>query len=146
MESSALHPESTRQNGKPVDPVDDSSVMEDVRTLWHEVRGLGHDRLQLVALEAQQAGASLVNMVIAGIVVAGLLCSAWLGILSVSVITLIENGLVLRSALLLAVVLNLLLALIGYRYLTRKSRFLRFPATLQSLQPTCRKHREGERS
>lgn len=143
MGSSAVHHESTRQNGI---PVNDSSVMEDVRTLWHEVRGLGHDRLQLVALEAQQAGVSLVNMVIAGIVVAGLLCSAWLGILTISVITLIENGLILRSALLLAVVLNLLLALIGYRYLTRKSRFLRFPATLLSLQPACRKHRDDERS
>jgi uncharacterized membrane protein YqjE len=144
MESSTVPNKSSTPSGIRDNPLNDSnSVLEDARTLWQEVRGLGHDRLQLVALETQQAGVSLVNMLMAGIVVTGLLCCAWLGLLSVLVITLIDNGVIVRSALLLAVLLNLAPALLGYRYLRRKSYFLKFPATLQSLQPG---HREGGHS
>lgn len=146
MDSKSAHNESTQQTVVQDIPVNDSSLLQDARTLWQEVRGLSHDRLQLVALEAQQAGVSLVNMIMTGVVVAVLLCSAWLGLLSAVVITLIENGFILRSALLLAVVLNLLLALIGYRYLYRKSRFLKFPATLHSLQPEAARYHDSEHS
>jgi uncharacterized membrane protein YqjE len=146
MDSRNTCHESTKQTGVQDIPVNDSSLLDDARTLWHEVRGLSHDRLQLVALEAQRAGVSFINMIMTGVVVAVLLCSAWLGLLSAVVITLIENGVIFRSALLLAVALNLLLALIGYRYLYRKSRFLKFPATLQSLQPEAARYRDGVHS
>ncbi len=113
----------------------DSSVLEATQSLWHDLLGLGHDRFRLAGLETQQAGLSLVNMVIAGVLVAGLLCAAWLGLLAAAVLRLVENGVMASSAILLAVALNLLLALIFFRFIRHKSHYLKFPATLRSLRP-----------
>lgn len=138
--------EASKQTATRSDPLNESSLLDDARALWSEVRGLSHDRLQLVALETQQAGVSLVNMIIVGILVAVLLCSAWTGFLSAAVLAMIENGVMVRSAILLAVVLNLLLALIFYRVISRKSRYLKFPATLHSLKPESPGNRGTEKS
>jgi uncharacterized membrane protein YqjE len=126
--------------------VNSSSLLEDARALWLELRGLSHDRFQLAVLETQQAGVSLVNMVMVGVLVAGLLCCAWIGFLVAVVLNLIENGVVARSAILLAVVFSLLLALIFCRVLRHKSRYLQFPATLHSLQPMYPEHWNTEKS
>ncbi|MFO8004405.1 MAG: hypothetical protein R6U12_09255, partial [Thioalkalivibrio sp.] len=48
-------------------------VLQDVRTLARELRGLFHDQVGLAALETRQAGESLVWMVILGVMVGGLL-------------------------------------------------------------------------
>ena len=112
----------------------DSTVLEDAQSLLHELLGLTHDCLLLAALETRRAGESLVSMIIAGVIVAFLVSSAWLGLMAVVVLGLIENGFVAISAILLAVVLNLLLALILYRVIRRKCRYLQFPATLRALQ------------
>ena len=112
----------------------DFSMLEDAQSLLHELRGLAHDRLLLAALEARRAGESLVSMMIAGVMIALLLGSAWLGLMAAAVLELIENGLVASSAILLAVATHLLLALILLRVVRRKSRYLQFPATLHSLQ------------
>ncbi|HEX5538145.1 MAG TPA: hypothetical protein VFX01_00025, partial [Methylophilaceae bacterium] len=45
-------------------------LMDDVKSLWTEVRGLTHDHLQLAALETKLAGESLVSMIAAGVIVA----------------------------------------------------------------------------
>jgi len=55
----------------------DPSVGDDVKSLWHELRELNHMQLQLAALEAQQAGKSLVIMMVAGVIAAVLLSVAW---------------------------------------------------------------------
>ncbi len=136
----------TKQTATRSDPANESSLLDDARALWGEVRGLSHDRFQLAALETQQAGVSLVNMVIAGVLVAGLLCGAWMGLLAAAVLGLVENGVMARSAILLAVVLNLLLALVFCRVIHRKSRYLQFPATLHSLKPTSPGHQDAEKS
>ena len=112
----------------------DSSILEDAQSLLHELRGLAHDRLLLAALETRRAGESLVSMMIAGVMIALLLGSAWLGLMAVAVLGMIENGIVASSAILLAVAANLLLVLILFRVVRRKSRSLQFPATLRSLQ------------
>lgn len=138
--------EAPKQTATRSDPMNSSSLLDDARDLWGEVRGLSHDRFQLAALETQHAGVSLVNMIIAGVLVAGLLCGAWMGLLSAAVLGLIENGVMVRSAILLAVVLNLLLALIFCRVIHRKSRYLKFPATLHSLKPEPPGHRDTEKS
>lgn len=124
------------------DTVTDSSVLEDAQSLWHELLGISHDRLQLAVLETQQAGVSLVNMVMAGVLVAGLLCGAWMGLLVAAVLGLVENGVMVRSAILFAVVLNLMLALIFCRVIRHKSRYLQFPATLRSLHHTPPGHQD----
>jgi Putative Actinobacterial Holin-X, holin superfamily III len=144
MDSNTIEDEAPKQTATRSDPVNSSSLLDDARDLWGEVRGLSHDRFQLAALETQQAGVGLAYMIIAGLMVAGLLCGAWIGLLSAAVLELIENGVMARSAILLAVVLNLLLALVLCRVIQRKSRFLQFPATLRSLQPVPPGHRDAE--
>lgn len=128
------------------DPVKGSGVMEYAQSLWQELRELGHDRFQLAALETQRAGDSLVAMIMAGVMVAILLIGAWLGLEAAAVLWLIEHGVVTSSAILLAVVFNLLLSLILCRVIRRKSRYLQFPATLRSLHPMPPERRDKEKS
>jgi len=54
-------------------------LLEDAKSLWHELRGLAHNQLGLAALETRLAGKSLVTMIAAGLMVPVLLGSAWLG-------------------------------------------------------------------
>jgi uncharacterized membrane protein YqjE len=146
MDTNDMGSEAPKQAATRSNTVNGSSLLDDARALWSEVRGLSHDRFQLAALETQQAGVSLVNMIVAGVLVAGLLCGAWMGLLSAAVLGMIENGVMVRNAILLAVVLNLLLALIFCRVIHRKSRYLKFPATLHSLKPEPPGHRDTEKS
>lgn len=118
---------------KPVD--EGSTLLEDAKALWLEFRGLVHDRMRLLALETEQAGKSLVSMIINSIMVALLLVSAWLGLLSAGVLWLIQMGLMAILAILLAVIANLVLAGILYQSIRRQSRHLGWPATLRSLRP-----------
>jgi uncharacterized membrane protein YqjE len=112
---------------------------KEVRGLWDELQGLAHDHLQLAALETQRAGESLVTMITAGMIVAGLLLSAWLGLMGVAVLTLTRSGVMESdSALLLAVAVDLLVALMLCGVIRRRSHHLRFPANTGSLlQPTA---------
>ena len=128
------------------DPVSDSTVLEDAQSLWHELLGLTYDRFLLAALETRRAGESLVSMIMAGVMVAFLLSSAWLGLMAAAVLGLIDNGVVASSAILLAVAFNLLLALIFCRVMRRKSRYLQFPATLRSLQTKPPGRRDAQKS
>lgn len=64
-------------------------MIDDVESLWYELLGLGHDRFHLTGLETKQAALSLINMIIAGVLVASLLCAAWLGILAAGLLALI---------------------------------------------------------
>ena len=114
------------------DPVSGSGIMEDVQSLWHELLGLTHDRFRLAALETRRAGESLIVMIVSAVMVAVLLISAWLGLMVAAVFGLVENGIAVSSAILLAVDFNLLLALILFGVIRRKSCYLQFPATLRS--------------
>ena len=62
------------------DPGHRVGLPKEAELLWCELRGLAHDHLQLAALETQRAGESLVTMIAVGMIVAGLLLSAWLGL------------------------------------------------------------------
>jgi hypothetical protein len=116
------------------DPDSRSRVLEEVQSLWDELRALAHDRFRLAALETQQAGKSLVGMIVAGIMLAVMLSGAWLGLVAAAVMALVRTGLAWSEALLLAVAMNLLFALILWGMIRRKSRYLQFPATLRSFQ------------
>ena len=113
----------------------DSGLLQDLKSLWHELLGLVHDQLTLAALETRSAGNSLVTMIGAGVMVAALLVSAWLGLMGAAVLWLINIGVIASIAMLLTVVANLVLALILYDVIRRKSRHLQFPATLRALRP-----------
>jgi len=146
MNPDAIGDETPGQAATRGDPVSGSGVLEDAQSLWHELRGLTHDRFRLAALETQRAGKSLVDMIVAGIMVAVLLISAWLGLLTAAVLRLVAHGMVASSAILLAVAFNLLLTLLLFGVIRRKSRHLQFPATLRSLQPMSSGRRDTEKS
>ena len=129
------------------DPGHRAAVPQDAKLLWQELRGLAHDRLELAALETQRAGESLVAMVVAGMLVAGLVFSAWLGVLGAALLALTSRGVMATdSALLLAVALNLAIALVLWRHIGRLSHDLRFPANGRSLEPAASQRGEGETS
>jgi hypothetical protein len=129
------------------DPGHVAAVPQEAKLLWQALRGLAHDRLELAALETQRAGESLVAMVVAGMLVAGLLLSAWLGLLGAAILALSSLGVMATgSALLLAVVLNLVIALILRREIRRLSHGLRFPANARSLEPASAEGTEAEMS
>jgi len=146
MDPNAVENGTPEQTATRDDSVSGSGVLEDAQSLWHELRGLTHDSFRLAALETQRAGKSLVTMIGAGVMVAVLLCCAWMGLVAAAVVRLVENGVVASSAILLAVAFNLLLALILCGVIRRKSRYLRFPATLRSLQPMPTRRRDTEKS
>jgi len=124
-----------------------SGMLEDAQSLWLELRGLTHDRFRLAALETQRAGKSLVDIVVDGIMVAVLLIGAWLELMAAAVLELVEHDVVATSsAILLAVASNLLLTLILFGMIRRKSRYLQLPVTLRSLQPIPSGRRDTEKT
>jgi uncharacterized membrane protein YqjE len=66
------------------------ALLDEAKSLWLELTGLVHDRLQLAALETQHAGRILVVMVATGAMVALLVVSAWLGLLSAAIVWLVH--------------------------------------------------------
>jgi hypothetical protein len=129
------------------DPGRRAGLPKEAQGLWYELRGLAHDHLQLAALETQRAGESLVTMIVAGMMVAGLLLSAWLGLMGAAVLALTSRGVMgSGSALLLAVALNLGVALVLCGVIRRRSHHLRFPANTRSLQPASSEFPDAETS
>lgn len=116
----------------------DSGLIDQAKALWYELRGLVHDGLTLAALETRQAGRGLVTMVIAGVGIAVLVISAWLGLLGAAVLGLIGIGVNAGIAMLLAVAANLVLAAVLYQVIRRQSRHLHFSSTLRSLRPAMK--------
>jgi hypothetical protein len=116
-------------------PPSDAGLLDDAKSLWDELRGLAHDQLALAALETKLAGKSLVSMIVAGVMVAVLLVSAWLGLIGAAVLWLVSLGVMTIIAMLLAVAANLVFALMLYGVIRRQSRHLQFRGTLRSLRP-----------
>jgi hypothetical protein len=119
-----------------------SGVVENAQSLWHEVLKLGHDSFSLVALEIRRAGESLLDMMLAGVAIALLMTTAWLGLMAALVLGLVEQGFLASNAMLIAVACNCLLALGFYGVITRKRRYLQFPATLRIIKPKPTVHAE----
>jgi len=129
------------------DPGHRAALPKEAKLLWNALRGLAHDHLELAALETQRAGESLVAMVVAGILVAGSILSAWLALMGAAVLALTSLGVVATgSALLVAVAVNLLIALILWRVIGRLSHRLRFPANARSLAPASPAFPDAETS
>ena len=136
MDSSTTKNETLEQTDTCDHSENDSSVTDNIQSLWHELRELNFLHLRLAALEVQQAGNSLVVMIIAGVMVAILLSVAWLGFLAAVLLVLSRYEILTDNIALvsLAVALNLLLVLILAGVIRSKSYYLRLPATLRSLK------------
>jgi hypothetical protein len=128
-------------DGPPAGP----GLLDEIKSLWRELRGLAHDELTLAALETRLAARSLVTMIAAGVMFAVLLVSAWLGLVGAVVLGLIGIGVTASIAMLLAVATNLVFSLILYEVIRRQSRHLQFPATLRSLRPVPAKLQGSEK-
>lgn len=146
MDADALKERHPGHNARRSETASGSSVSEDAQIFWHELRCLIHGRLRLAALETQQAGRSLIIMIVAGVMTAVLLISAWLGLVVAVVLGLVERGVVASSAVLLAVVLNFVAALLLWTVIRRKSRYLGLPATIRSLRPRPQGHPDMQQS
>lgn len=146
MDPDLIKDQTTGQTINNGDSLSEPGLLADAQLLWHELHALSVDRIRLAALETQRAGDSLVSMIIAAVMIAVLLITAWLGLLAAAVLVLIENGFVASNVILLAVAATLLLALILIGLTRRKSRFLQFPSTVRSLQPLTSEQRNAEKS
>jgi hypothetical protein len=122
-----------------------AGLLEGARLLWHELSGIAHDSLQLAALETKLAAQSLVMMIAAGVMVAVLLVSAWLGLVATAILALIGGGMGASTALLLGVFINLVVAVLLCAVIHRKSRHVRWSATIRSLRPLAKTQPEMER-
>ena len=112
-----------------------TGLLADVGALWRELLGHVHDSLHLAALETRLAAQSLVTMLAAAVVVAVLLVSAWLGLVCAAVLALMGTGVDASIAVLIGVLANLLVALLLCALIQRKSKHLRWAATIRSLRP-----------
>ena len=109
------------------------SLINQVFQFLDDLRRAAQMQLQLLDLEAQQAGNALALMMVYGLVAGLLLCVAWIGLCAAGVLWLVQLGCNLSLALLLGVLLNLVGGLGLGLAMRRKARALSFPATRQSL-------------
>lgn len=115
--------------------VPDSSPLQDLGLLQRELRDLVHDQLQLATLELRLATHSLMVMISTAVCVGALLMLAWLGLMAATGIGLTGLGFHPVMVLLAATALTLLLSILLYHFIGRRSRHLGFPSTLRTLKP-----------
>ena len=115
-------------------PLQEPGLLEQAGALWTELRGLAHDQFQLLALEVRQACSRLALMVALAILAVALSCTAWLGAVAAAVFWMVESGVSLGVALLIAVCANLAGAVACTLLLYRQSREIPFAATLRSIR------------
>lgn len=125
-------------------PATGPGLFEGAGGLLREFRGVAHDYATLAALETKRAGMSLVIMLAAGVMMAILLVSAWLGLVAAGVFAMIAAGVASWLAMLIAVVANIALAGALYAVIHYKRRYLAFPATLRNLRAHTQEHYQGE--
>lgn len=112
-----------------------ADLLEDLQLLWLDLRGLTHDHLKLAALEARRAGNSLVSMLVAGVVMAVLLISVWGGLMAAVALALMKSHFMGDIEAILSIAgVNLVVALLLFWFIRRKSRHLLFPETIHSFQ------------
>lgn len=122
-------------------------LLEAARLLERELRGVVHDHLFLAALETRQAGESLVRIIVMGLIAACLLASAWLALVSATVIVLVQHSLVTAgSALMLVFAVHCLFAMLLVAAIRKRSRCLLFPATISRLEPATPAETNSDRS
>ena len=115
-------------------PVQEPGLLEQAGALWAELRGLAHDQFQLLAVEARQAASRFAFIVALAVLAVALSATAWLGAVAAVVFLMVESGVSLGVALLVAVGANLAGAVACGLLLYRQSREIPFAATLRSIR------------
>ncbi|HLF31186.1 MAG TPA: phage holin family protein [Xanthomonadales bacterium] len=121
-----------------------TSPLDDLNTLQRELRNLVHDQLQLAALEVRLAAKSLIIMVSAAICIGALMVLAWVSLMGAAGLGLVLMGIQPALALLVLAAFTLALALLLGGFIRHRSRYLGFPASLRTLNPSASDHHNRE--
>jgi uncharacterized membrane protein YqjE len=101
---------------------------------WTNLRGLAQDHALLAVLELQRAGISLVKIVIAGIIISILAVSAWMGLVASAVAWAIGQGANWALAILVAALVNVVIAVALGFWAKKQVPDLLFAASLRQLR------------
>jgi hypothetical protein len=92
-----------------------ASLFETLQLCWLELRGLARDHALLAVLEVHRAGLALAKILAAGVMIAVLVVTAWMGLVSSVVVWAVGSGASWWVALLVAALANIALAvLLGF--------------------------------
>ena len=105
-----------------------------VALAWSSVKGLVQDHALLAVLELQRASISLVKMLAAGIVISILVVSAWMGLVAAAVVWAVGAGASWGVALLVAALVNFVIAAGLAFWAKSQVPDLLFAATLRQLR------------
>lgn len=112
-----------------------ASLLVMAQTLWGEVRGLAHDQLELLSLEAQQASQALARLLMLGAAMGIVLGGAWLCLLLATGLWLWEQGMRGSGIVLLALVVNVTVVMALVWSMRRARKAMGLSRSLRSLQP-----------
>jgi len=110
-----------------------ASLLDQVKSLACELPGLVSDRVELLALEVQRAAQALMQMVALVVAIAILGVTCWLAMWVALVNVLMQAGVPLLGALLLAIALNGIAILVAVARVRRLLPRLGLPATRRHL-------------
>ena len=119
-----------------------SSLLDYVRALLRETRELARDHLELAALEAQRASATLTRLLVAAVVISILVVSAWLALVAGGIVWATASGVSWPVALLLGAGVNLVVAGLLAWYIHSHVGELVFEATLRQLRRSAQEAKE----
>jgi uncharacterized membrane protein YqjE len=101
---------------------------------WTNLKALVQDHALLAVLEVQRAGLSLVKMIAAGIIISILVVSAWMSIVAAAVVWAIGAGANWALAILIAALVNLVVAAALAFWAKKQVPDLLFAATVRQLR------------
>lgn len=111
-----------------------ASASSKLSLAWTNVKGLVQDHALLAVLELQRAGISLIKMVAAGIIISILVVSAWMGLVAAAVVWAVGAGASWGLALVVAAVVNILVAVALAFWAKSQIPDLLFAASLRQLR------------
>jgi len=109
------------------------SLLDTVRELWQELPGLLNDRIELLSLELQRAGAALLQLLVLTVAAAILGVTAWLVLWGAIVMALVAAGVQAALALAAALLVNVAAAAWAVARARRLLPLLRLPVTHRHL-------------
>ena len=113
-----------------------------VLPLLREVWALGHDHLLLLALEAQRAGRNFTRIILAGVVAAVLLVTAWLAFVASAMFWIVAADAPWAQAFLAVGLLHAAISVALIAWIRRLGADAMFSATLRQLRPGDHAQRE----
>jgi hypothetical protein len=112
--------------GTPAEEASLATLLDDVRSLWAETTAQARDIGELALLEFDLALASLLRILLAVLLLAGLCLSAWLFLIGVIAGALVASGVSLPLALLAGAIVNIVAAGVLVAFIRSLARDIRF--------------------